>query len=197
MRLRALALVGSLTLLGGLTHTSVAQADVTGWAHVGGGTLGWRGGPDDELKASGLMTIDAGVGSSARDPFILGGYFRVMPVFGHGADLALLARFATQGFQTDYIGFAIDAGAYQRFWGTGSTGFIGQAVLGLPLGFQLAGIGMGGSGSHYGFGATLGIDLVRLTVERRHLLDWWPNPRPNDNMFREEVSSAGPMGIRF
>ena len=160
-----------------------ASADVSGWTHVGGGALGWKGGPDQDLTASAIMSIDAGLGTTPRAPFIFGGYFRVMPVFGEGVDLALLLRFATSSFQTDLFGFAFDAGAYQRFWGTESTGFIGQVVLGMPLGFQLAGIGMGGSGEAFGFGGTLGMDFIRLMVDRQHLLEWWPNPRPSDNMY--------------
>jgi hypothetical protein len=196
MRLRAHALVGLAALGMGLGYAPSAKADVTAWAHVAGGSMGWKGGPDGELTASAMMAIDAGLGTSPRAPWIFGGYFRVMPVFGEGADLALMARFASRGFQTDLIGFAIDAGAYQRFWGADSTGFFGQAVLGLPLGFQLAGFGMGGSNETYGFGGTLGIDLVRLTVDRRHLLDWWPNPRPNDNMYKS-TSGAAPSFFRF
>jgi hypothetical protein len=196
MRLRAWALVGPATLVGGLLCVSNAQADVSAWGHLGGGAIGWQGGDNDELKASGIMAIDIGMGSSPRSPFIVGGYFKIMPVFDHGVDLGLLARFATQGFQTDMIGIAIDAGLHQRWWGAESTGFIGQVVMGLPLGFQLAGIGMGGSNDTYGFGATLGIDLIRLTVDRRHLLEWWPNPRPNDNMYRSR-SDAGITGITF
>ncbi len=195
MRLRACALLGPLTLLGGLLCSSHARADVSAWTHIAGGTLGWQGGDNDELKASAIMSIDAGLGTTPRSSVIFGGYFKVMPVIGYGTDLGLLMRVATRGFQTDYIGFAFDAGAYQRFWGAGSTGGIAQIVLGLPLGFQLTGIGMGGSKDTFGFGATLGIDLVRLTVDRQHLLEWWPNPRPIDSSYRTSAGSA--TAIRF
>lgn len=177
-----------------VSYAPTARADVSGWAQVSGGVMGWQAGDGGELTASPTMAIDAGMGSSPRAPFIGGAYFKVMPVFGEGVDLGLLARFANRGFQTDYVGFAFDAGVYQRFWGIESTGFIGQAVLGLPLGFQLAGFGMAGSRETYGFGATLGIDLIRLTVDRQHLLEWWPNPRPSDNLF---TSDLGVPATRF
>ncbi len=183
-----------LALIAGTAVASEARADVSGWAHASGGVMGWTAGEEGVLTASPTMTIDAGMGSSPSEPFIVGGYFKVMPVFGEGVDIALMARFATRGFQTDYVGLAFDAGAYQRLWGLESTGFLGQAVLGLPLGFQLTAFGMAGSHESFGFGGTLGLDLVRLTVDRQHLLEWWPNPRPNDNTFS---ARAGELGARF
>lgn len=166
-------------LAAGTLAPSSASAQVTGWTHVSGGVMGWQGGEEGELTVSPIMTIDAGVGSSSDDPFVFGGLFRVQPVFGQGADLALLARGATRGFQTDWVGFAIDLGGYQRVWGNHSTGFLGQATLGLPLGFQLAGFGSVGSHDTFGFGGTLGIDFGRLVVYREHLLEWWPNRQPS------------------
>ena len=61
-----------------------------------------------------------------------------------------MTRFANQGFQKGWFGFAVDLGAYQRFWGIGSTGFSGQAVLGGPFGLQLAALGMVGTNSNIG-----------------------------------------------
>lgn len=174
MRLRISAAILALGVVG----ANDAHADVSAWAHVSGGAMGWKMGPEGELSGSAIMAIDAGMGTSPDSPFIFGGYFKVMPVFDQGVDLAWMGRFATSSFQTDLIGFALDAGLLQRWWGSESTGFLGQAVLGLPLGFQLGAFGTGGSNDTYGFGGTLGLDLVRLTVDRKHLLDWWPNPRP-------------------
>src|SRR5262245_40214229 len=154
MNLRAPTVAAALIPAALLLRAGDASADVSGWTQVGGGALGWKGGADQDLTASAIMTADVGVGTSPRAPFIFGGYFRVMPLFGEGVDLALSARFATSGFQTGYVGFAFDAGAYQRFWGIESTGFIGQVVLGGPLGLQLAAIGMGGSEEAFGFGGT-------------------------------------------
>ena len=165
-----------------LTHTDAA-ADAAGWFHSGGGVLAHKGGDAASIELDPLMTFDLGVGTSENMPFILGGYFKVQPVLGQGADVAWMARFATLGFQQDWIGFAADAGLYHRAWGPVSTGFLGQAILGLPFGLQLAAIGTVGNNDSFGFGGTLGLDLVRLTVSRKHLLDWWPNPRPVDNLY--------------
>jgi hypothetical protein len=175
----------SSTLLLALSWSAEGRADVTGWLHTGGGVLGWQGGPEGELTASALMTADLGVGTTPRAPFIVGGVFRVMPVFAEGVDLALSARFATAGFQSDVIGFAFDAGGYYRYWGAESGGFIGQAILGGPFGLQLTAIGMGGSNDTFGFGGTLGIDFVRLTIGRRHFTEWWPNIEPSDPVYAQ------------
>jgi hypothetical protein len=174
MRARALAVFAVAWLA-----PATAGADASGWAALGGGALGWQAGDEGELVASPTMTIDMGVGSSPAADFIFGGLFRVMPVFTEGADIALMARFCPSGFQSDVIGFAVDAGGYARFWGIESAGFVGDAVLGLPLGFQIGALGMVGSSNTYGFGGFAGIDLVRLTVGRGHLLEWWQNPQPD------------------
>lgn len=163
-----------------LLGAGTAHAEATGWTHVSGGAMGWQMGPDASLTASPIMTIDAGVGTDPDAPFIFGGLFRVQPVFGEGVDLALYARAATEGFQKDWFGFALDLGAYQRWWGIESTGFSGQLTLGGPFGLQLAALGTAGSNDAFGFGGTLGIDLARLTVFRGHLKGWWPNPDPTD-----------------
>ncbi len=181
------ALIGLATL----GFSSEAEADATAWAHVSGGALGWQMGEGDDFKLSPMMTIDFGAGSDPDAMFILGGLFRIQPIFDGGADLALMARFATQGFQSDLIGIAIDVGAYQRFWGVESTGFAGEAILGGPLGLQLSALGHVGSNSAVGFGFLLGIDFVRLTVSRGHLLDWWPNPSGSGSTATAAGSSSG------
>lgn len=155
-----------------------ARADVSGWAQISGGMSAWQMGDDTELTLSPAMTIDMGAGTTDDDAFIVGGMFRVQPLFGEGVDLALLARLCSRGFQAGPLGFAVDAGPYQRFWGEGSTGVMGQASLGGPLGLTLSGQGMVGTSSARGFAVTLGIDLARLTVHRGDLLDWMPNHRP-------------------
>lgn len=159
------------------------RADAAAWFHSGGGVLAFKDAPDTDLELAPSLTFDLGLGTSTQNDFIFGGYFRVMPLIGEGADLALMTRLANQGFQKGWIGFAVDLGAYQRFWGVGSTGFMGQAVLGGPFGLQLAALGMVGTNSNWGVGGTLGIDLVRLVIDREHLLDWWSNPRPSDAIY--------------
>ena len=161
-----------------LVHSGEAQADATAWTSVSGGGVGWQMGEDDDFSFSPMMAIDVGAGTDPNGMFILGGLFRVLPIFDGGADLALLARFATRGFQSDLFGFAFDAGVYQRFWGIESTGFTGEAILGVPLGLQLSAVGSIGTSSARSVGFLLGIDFVRLTVGRGHLLEWWPNPSP-------------------
>lgn len=177
-RLAACAL--ALAVLG---TSGDARADAAAWFHSGGGAIAFKDGPDRDLAVSPTLAFDLGVGSSTQNDFIVGGYFRVFPVLQEGADIAWMARFANRGFQTGWIGFAVDAGLYQRFWGIGSTGFMGQAVLGGPFGLQLAAIGTVGTNSNWGVGGTLGLDLVRLIVDREHGLNWWSNPRPSDAMY--------------
>ncbi len=155
-----------------------ASADVSGWAHLGSGMIGWEGNGSKEWTFAPTMTIDMGVGSSDSGPFLFGGLFRFQPAFDHGVDLATMARFATSGFQTGMIGFALDAGGYLRTFGAQSAGFIGEAVLGGPFGLQLAVMGSVGSADGHAFGVTAGIDLARLLVHRDYLLNWWSNPRP-------------------
>jgi hypothetical protein len=159
--------------------SSEARAEASAWATVNAGVTGLKQGSDDfHPRAS--FQFDAGFGSSPSNVFIVGLLFRVMPIIKEGTDLALYARGATRGFQTGDWGFAIDAGSYLRTWGAGDSrptfGFSGSAVLGGPFGTQLTVIGQYGQGSAYSVSATLGIDLLRLTVYRQSALQWWPNP---------------------
>lgn len=134
------------------------------------------GGSDPVVRAS--MAFDLGVGTSPLDDVIVGGLFRVAPIVEEGTDLMVLARGATRGFQTGDFGFAIDLGGYLRTFGEPSPGggFVGSFVFGGPLGLQLALSGHAGTGEAFGGSATLGLDLLRLTVYRQSLLEWWPNP---------------------
>jgi hypothetical protein len=158
-----------------------ALADTATWLHAGGGVLGFQEAKDTDLLLAATMAADVGVGTTVRDaPFSFGGLFRVQPVFGYGVDLDLYVRFCNRTFMTGPIGFAIDAGGYARFWGVKSAGFSGEAILGGPLGLQLAALGEYGSGGSFAFGGVLGFDLARLIVHRETLLDWWQNPRPDD-----------------
>jgi hypothetical protein len=159
-----------------------ASADPCGWAHAGAGVMGWQQGEEGTLQATPTMAIDFGVGSNPEWPVIAGGLVRLQPYFGFGTDLAWMARVALGGFQSDLFGIAIDAGVYERIWGEGSTGFVGEAVLAAPLGLELTAMGTYGTGKAYGFGGTLGIDFVRLVQGRAHLLEWWPNPHPEDRL---------------
>jgi len=175
-------LAGALVVLGLLLAPQKARADVSGWTHFGAGVLSWQAENTDGFLISPVISLDVGLGTADDAPFIIGGMFHVQPVVENGADLALLVRFATRGFQCEWFGFAIDAGPYQRFWGAKSTGGMIQGSLGGPLGLQLSLLGQFGSGDAIAFGGTLGIDFARLTLHRRHLTDWWPSPRPGDSL---------------
>lgn len=193
MRPAARIAVSLACLAVGLTSAEAARADATAWAFLGGGGVAWKQPPHQapgqppgpvtsstqpDLGLQGAMNIDVGVGSSAENPFILGSLFRLMPVIGHGTDLAILGRLTTRHFQSGDFGLALDAGAYGRFWGERSSGFLGEFVLGGPLGLELRLFGSKGTNDAVAFGAVAGVDLLRLTVYRGSLLNWWQNPGP-------------------
>jgi hypothetical protein len=202
VRSPALAIaLGALAL--GLTAVTPARADVSGWAFLGGGAVAWKQ-PDAfpplalpatkaDLGVQGALTFDVGVGTSPDGPVIVGGLFRLMPFIGHGTDLALLGRIATRGFQQGSFGLALDAGGYARFWGNQSSGFLGELVLGAPLGFELRLLGSKGTGDAIAYGAIAGVDVLRLTVFRQVFLDWWQNPSPT----LREATTAPTTAIRY
>lgn len=184
-KLPALAAVASSLALFAVAGS--ARADASGWVFVGGGALGWKQGDagsmirgnDGSLTASGSMTIEAGAGSSPEGKVIVGGLFRLQPIFKHGTDLAWLVRVCSHGFQAGDWGFAVDAGAYLRPWQPQvGGGFAGTLSLGLPLGFTIAAQTEIGSNKAMAFGAVAGVDLLRLSVYRHTLLNWWQNPAP-------------------
>ena len=104
-----------------------------------------------------------------------------------------MLRTTTHGFVNGGWGAAIDLGGYQRWWGMGSTGGMGQLVLGAPWGITLA-VG-GGRGSNDGehMSVMLGIDLARLTVYRRTGTSWWTNPFP---AYRPKTKSPEAAAVR-
>ncbi len=123
------------------------------------------------------MHIDAGLGTSAAKPLVLGGLFRLQSYFGEGSDLGLVARLASGGFARGDFGLGLDAGVYQRWWGDQEgPGFVGNLVLGGPWGVtMLAGAALAPDEQRCYF-ASLGIDLARLTVHRHSGLNWFSNP---------------------
>ncbi|MFO0592017.1 MAG: hypothetical protein U0441_31005 [Polyangiaceae bacterium] len=192
------AIVGSV-LAGGLLAPSFVHAEPSAWVAVGGGVLGWRDrvrvsptahediynpsgvptwGPSQDFRIDPTMRIEAGIGIPDRFPVLVGGVFRVTPLLAAntGADMAFLARVCTRGFQVGGFGVSLDAGAYARTWGTISQGFAGSVTFGAPLGIAASFDVM--VGTHYllGFGGTISIDLLRLTLYRKTFLNWWPNP---------------------
>lgn len=161
------------TLLATLAHAPTARAQATSWLYVGGGAAVLERG---DTESHGALQLDTGIGTSARHPIVLGGLFRVQEYFGAGADLGVAARLVTRGFALGDFGIGLDAGAYQRWWGSGSTGFTGNLVLGAPWGLTLLGGASVGSGDERIYFTSLGIDLARLTVHRHVGLDWFANP---------------------
>jgi hypothetical protein len=160
--------------------------------YIGGGAVALKQGTTiPDYAVSGAMQIDVGVGTTPEAPFIAGGLFRLTPMFTSGVDMGLLARGATRGFQQGGFGVALDAGGYLRVWGPGSVGFQGGLTIGAPLGLTLALMGSVGSDSARSFGATLGIDFLRLTVYRKTMLEAWPNPLPSQELSSHDGYSRG------
>lgn len=156
---------------------TTGHAESTAWISANGGTSFFTMSESD-VKVRASLAFDAGVGSAPAEPFIVGGVFRVAPIIGEGTDLLFLGRGAMGDFQTGWFGVAVDLGGYLRTFGAGapSGGFAGAVLLGGPIGLQLTLSGHAGTEAAYGGSATLGIDLLRLTVYRQTLLEWWPNP---------------------
>jgi hypothetical protein len=185
-RVRSSRFLGAAALLTTTLVAQAASADASAWMFVGGGPMGHKM-HEESLDWDGSLTFDIGVGSSPDGLFIVGGLFRVVPIFGSGADLVLSTRTATRGFQSGTFGVALDLGGYLRPWGEGSSGFAGGLVLGAPLGLQLAINTQIGTNAAFGVGAIAGVDLLRLTVYRQSLLDWWPNPSPAQQKTRDSA----------
>lgn len=182
-----------------LLAAGAAHADPTAWTAVGGGAMGWKqGSTTPDFRADGAFFAEVGAGIPSRYPVIVGGLFRVTPLFGSGtgADLAWLARVCTRGYQVGGFGLAADAGVYARTWGTPSQGFAGSLSLGAPLGLSLTFHAMAGSDDLLAFGGSLNLDLLRLTIYRQTLLDVWPNPEVRTHKL-PTASSPAAVGLRF
>jgi hypothetical protein len=192
---RLLSIAASLVIP--LLAARAAHAGPSAWVAVGGGVMGWKQGTTfPEFRADGTVMVEAGVGMPSRFPVIVGGLFRLTPMFstGTGADMAWLARVCTRGYQVGGFGLAADMGVYARTWGTPSQGFAGSLSLGAPLGFSLSFHAMAGSDDLLAFGGTVSLDLLRLTLYRETLLEWWPNPEVNT---RRLPTAGAPVGLRF
>jgi hypothetical protein len=160
-----------------LLWAAPASAQATSWLYVGGGSgvLDFPTREGDGLERPALQ-VDSGLGTSATSPVVVGALFRGQAYFGSGLDLALVARGVSRGFARGGFGLGLDVGAYQRWWGSQSTGVTGNLVLGGPWGLTLLGGASIGSGEQKLYFASLGIDLARLTVHRHTGLDWFANP---------------------
>jgi hypothetical protein len=156
-----------------------ARADVTSWFYAGAGLMALNQHPTVYPFS---LQLEMGVGSPPHGPLTVGGLVKTMTFFGQGTDVAFVARGATGQFVRGNFGFAVDAGVYSRWWGPeSSAGFLGSIILGAPFGLQLAATTEQGSLGVHAYGATLGIDFLRLTVYRTALNQMWPNPFPPAN----------------
>lgn len=154
-----------------------ARADASSWVYVGAGPAAFKQ-DGFELKVAPALSVETGIGTTPRRSYVVGGMFKLQTLFGEGTDLAVAVRVASQSFALGRLGFAIDAGPYQRFWGEGSTGGQAALVLGGPWGLTLSvGGGLGTNEARH-FGASLGVDFARLTVHRLSGESWFPNPHP-------------------
>ncbi|HET9958292.1 MAG TPA: hypothetical protein VFQ61_27545 [Polyangiaceae bacterium] len=166
-----------------------AAADVSSWMYAGAGAAMLKG---DRDSNRGTLQFDAGIGGPPG-PVVLGAVFRFQPYLGKGTDLALLGRVATGGYVQGNFGLAFDIGAYQRFWGVGSTGGLASLSLGAPWGITLSGsAGLGTEEQRFG-SLTLGIDFARLTVHRTTGTSWFANPYATDEQGR---GPRGPSSTR-
>jgi len=177
---------------------SPARADASAWVFLGGGAMGWKQSADNGINTAGTMIIDAGVGTSPDARFIVGGLFRFQPIFPNGGiDLSVLTRFATHGFQAGDWGAALDVGGFARPWGQEAVGFSGSISVGMPLGVTLMLQTELGTAHTISFGAVAGIDLLRLTIYRQTLLNWWQNPSPAWKKTDAQPSASGLTSLRF
>jgi hypothetical protein len=163
-----------------------ARADVTSWMAAGAGYALERNRVIGENDFAPTLTYSLGVGTSPRQPLVMGGLVRGTTFIGLGTDLGVAVRASTGGFARGDWGLAVEAGALWRPWRDSNYGawpLQGVVTVGAPWGFQLAaGVELGtltnelaGEG---GFVA-LEIDLLRLTVMRQGATEkWWPNPAP-------------------
>lgn len=180
-RLRGAALPWAFSLaLCALLFAPAARADVSSWIYTGLGP-GFLDGPDERTRTS--LQIETGFGSPPAS-LVFGGLFRMHTFFNEGSDLALLVRGATRGFVQGGFGLALDAGAYERFWGQHSAGGLASLGLGAPWGVTLsATYGMGTHEQRFA-AVTLGIDFARLTVYRTTGTSWFVNPFVTDERGR-------------
>jgi hypothetical protein len=180
------ALVAALFGLAMATVSEGARADAASWFSLAGGAGVYSEG--DTRRYPGALQLELGMGSTPASPIVIGGVAKTFSYFGHGTDLALTLRMATGGYARGWFGVALDAGAYQRWWGTDSTGFMGAFVVGGPLGLQLSAMTEQGTNDVRVYAATFGIDFLRLTVYRNASGGYWPNP------IRAPIEAMGSQG---
>lgn len=155
---------------------SAARAESTSWLSLGLGASRLELPSTTPIRMH--MPIDVGVGLQPSLPVTVGVGARLMPYFGSGVDYGAYVRGASRGYVLGGFGLALDAGAYGRSFGTERGGLMGSLHLGIPWGLVVSGNFSRGFEGEQTFGATLGIDFLRLTVYRLAGEEQWPNVRP-------------------
>ena len=168
------ALLAAFFGLAAASFSRTGHADAASWFSLSGGAGSFSQGGTRYYP--GAFQLELGLGTSPASPVVVGAVAKTLTYFGKGTDLAFTLRTATGGFARGWFGLALDAGAYQRWWGTDSTGFLGAIVFGAPLGLQLTAMTEQGTNDVRAYTATLGIDFLRLTVYRNASGGYWPNP---------------------
>lgn len=179
----------ALLTLAPLAFAQTAHAEPTSWLAVGGGYSFQRNRVEGYDARATALGVSVGVGTTAKNPIVVGGIVRSMTYFTLGTDVSLSLRFATRGFARGDWGLAFDAGVVGRWWRGQNYGhFPVQLVLtgGIPYGFNVAvggeiGDVSGDSPTARGAFALLELDLLRLTVMRSGgTASFWPNPSAVD-----------------
>jgi hypothetical protein len=127
------------------------------------------------------------MGTDPSHPWIAGALLQTETILGHGTDLSLLLRLASQGYVNGGWGFAFDLGPTARFWGPDSFGGAAVLTVGGPWGLQAGCNTSLGTEDMRSVGVFAGIDLARLTVYRRSGTSWWKNTFP---AYRTEAEQA-------
>ena len=109
------SLFSGATLLVFACFATEARADVSSWFYAGGGASSLSS-TADSTSRPGTLQMELGMGSPPHGAVVIGGLVKMMTFFSHGSDLAVVTRGASGGFVRGGFGFAIDAGAYQRWW---------------------------------------------------------------------------------
>lgn len=171
-------IVGFVAALLGTALSGTAHADVSSWLFAGSGPSAIdRTAQTRDVRAA--MQLDAGLGLPPSYDVIPGLLFRMNTRFGEGSDVALLIRTATGGYARGNWGFAVDLGAYERWWGDApAPGLAGTLSLGAPWGITVNLDYQQDSSTVRTYAAVVGLDFARFTIYRSTGLGWWSNPYP-------------------
>lgn len=158
--------------------SSVAFADVSSWMFVGGGAADLRFSDDLPTQNPVALQLDAGFGSAATNPIVVGFAAKAWTFLDHGTDVGLALRLTTAGYSRGTWGVALDLGANQRFWGDASKTIPSASLsFGLPWGITLAASAGSNFSDVQSAVLTLGVDWARLTAHRTAGTSWWRNYR--------------------